>query len=87
MIATIFIDVSKLKNSETKAPLPYFLVGVFLNEKIIFDITSILGFKVMIIPYKAKSTKQCYNCQHFNHSSGACYCEPVSVKCAQNQVL
>ena len=59
--------VSQLKKFKTKAPQPYFLVHVFVNEKFkfIFDMNVFLVFKVSVSAYKAKGAKKCYNYQHF----------------------
>lgn len=76
--------ISQLKNFKTKTPLPIFLLDVFRNEnfKNIFDLTSLLGFLIRVETYRFKGSKQCYNCQRFNHSSEICKLSPVCVKCS-----
>lgn len=64
--------------------VPIHMVTLLVNpfSKGIFILHSLFYISIKVEPYRLNNPAQCYNCQHFCHSSLYCEFPPRCLKCA-----
>ena len=65
-------------------PMPLIMLEVPRDERRIFEITGLLGYRVYAESLRRPEVNQCHRCQGFGHSQSCCYEIPRCVKCGQN---
>ena len=77
-------------DSQTKQrmDLPLFLVYIKRHENAtrIYNLNSLLYYRIRVEPYKSRDIIQCYKCQRFNHTEKTCHANPRCVKCAGEHI-
>ncbi|GBN02169.1 hypothetical protein AVEN_189915-1, partial [Araneus ventricosus] len=79
--------VTQLKQIRTKKPLPMFLIELTRspNAEKIYNLTHFMNLKIRIENFqKRPGYTQCWNCQHFHHSSATCQGASRCLKCGEN---